>query len=473
MKTITATDYIVICVYLVIMLLIGAHFSKRIKDAKTFFTAGNSLTTLVVLATTCATMVGGSSLMGRAGLGFTNGIECLVTVVAYMIGMFVFSCLAGKIYDIGAEHKIYSLPAVFEYRFGSKAKFIVSIMILLAMIGSMAAQISATATVIKLLGNKIGISYELGAIISTLILIIYTGASGLLGVVYTDVIQFVVLILFVYLLIPAFGIDRLGGLNQFIMNIDTQDLIPKIDGRVLGDILSYFVFTMAGTDMWQRAFAAKNRTVAKRGMLFGTLVYGCCMVMVFVMALVAKQLIPNLIDVYGSADAVIPALAVNILPVGCVGLAVAGILSVMMSTADSSLLVAVQASVDDLGKSIFKDISDTKTLKLSRIMTVIIAGGALIIALYVKSAYGIVTTMFSFYSTSVGACALASLVWSKETEQGVVASMIGGFLTCTVWRLLGSPFGIGATLPGIAVSVLLLITVSLATYKKHPSRALV
>lgn len=472
MKAVTTLDYFIICVYLGIMLFIGAFFSKKIKDSKTFYTAGNSLGTLVVLATACATMVGGSSMMGRAGLGFTNGIECLVTVAAYMLGMFVFSAFAGKIYDVGIKHKVYSIPALFEYRFGLNTKLIVSIMIIFAMVGSIAAQISATATVIKLLGNDIGISYELGAIISTLIFILYTGASGLLGVVYTDVIQFIVLLFFVYLLIPIFGVTQVGGFNNFLMNVDPQSLIPKIDGRVLGDIFSFFIFTMAGADMWQRAFAAKTRKVAKNGMILGTLAYGFCMIMVFFMALVAKQRIPNVIEVYGTADAVIPALALNVLPVGCVGLALAGILSVMMSTADSSLLVAVQASADDLGKSIIPNLSEKNSLLLSRIMTVVLAGGALIIALFIKSAYGIVTTIFSFYSTSVGACAFASLFWDKLTKQGAIASMLGGFLTCTIWRILDSPFGVGSTLPGIAVSIICMFVVSFATYKKSPSKVL-
>lgn len=63
-----------------------------------------------------------------------------------------------------------------------------------AMVGTMAAQVTATATIIKLLGGQIGISYEMGALIATAIFIICTAASGLFGVVYTDVVQFFMLI---------------------------------------------------------------------------------------------------------------------------------------------------------------------------------------------------------------------------------------------------------------------------------------
>lgn len=472
MRTVTSLDLIVIGCYLLLMLLVSVLLTRRVKDSKSFYMAGNSISTFVMMATACATMVGGSSLMGRAALGFTNGIECLMTVVAYMLGMFVFSAIAGKIHDIGQKHKLFSIPALFEYRFGKTAKLLVSMMIVLAMVGSIAAQISATATVIKLLGSSIGIPYELGTIISTVMFILYTGTSGLFGVVYTDAIQFFVLLAGVYILIPVSGIGSLGGLGNFIANIDSKYIVPNIDGRVLGDIASYFVFTMAGADMWQRAFAAKTRKVAKRGLFFGTLVYGGCMVMVFGMALLAQQLIPDVQQVYGTADAVVPALAVTVLPAGLTGLAIAGMLSVMMSTADSSLLVAVQASVDDIWKSLRPNMSERQNLRASRLMTVLLAACALVIALYVKSAYGIVTAVFSFYSTSVGACAFAAIFWEKLTRQGALASIVGGFFTCAVWRLAGPFFGIGATLPGIAVSFVLMVAVSLATYRKSPGRAL-
>ena len=62
------------------------------------------------------------------------------------------------------------------------------------------------------------------------------------------------------------------------------------------------------------------------------------------------QILPDVVASYGSSDAVVPALAVSILPPGLTGLALAGILSVMMSTADSYLLVSVQTFVHDLGK---------------------------------------------------------------------------------------------------------------------------
>lgn len=160
-----------------------------------------------------------------------------------------------------------------------------------------------------------------------------------------------------------------------------------------------------------------------------------------------------------------PALASNFLSVGLSGLALAGIVSVMMSTADSYLLVSVQTVVSDIGKTLKPDMESKKVLLWSRIMTVILALGALVIALYMKSAYGILTMIYNFYAAAAGIPALAALYWKKATAPGMIAANIGGFAVCAVWKFLGNPLGIGGTLPGAVVCALLLVL----TYEKYPS----
>lgn len=469
MGEITTLDLVIIVLYLAAMLLIGLRFVKRVKNREDFYNADHSLGPKVLLATVCATIIGGSSMMGRAGLGYTSGIECLMTALPYMLGMFLFSAYAGRIYDVGQAHGISSIPALFEYRFGKTAKLVMAVIVLLAMMGTVASQVTATATIVKLLGGRLGISYEMGALIATVVFILYTGASGLFGVVYTDVLQFFMLVIFVYIMVPVSSISSLGGLGSFLSNIDTKYLVPHIDGKLLGDILSYLVITMAGAEMWQRSFAAKNRKAAKKGMFWGTAVYAVCVCMILVMALAAQQLFPDVAGTYGSTDAVIPALAVVTLPAGLTGLALAGILSVMMSTADSYLLVSMQTAVDDIGKTLDPKMSEKKELLVSRILCVVLAGGALVIALYIKSAYSILTMIYNFYAAAAGIPALAALYWKKATKQGMISAIVGGFTVCAVWKALGSPLGIGGTLPGALVCLVLLVTVSLATYKKTPS----
>lgn len=99
----------------------------------------------------------------------------------------------------------------------------------------------------------------------------------------------------------------------------------------------------------------------------------------------------------------------------------------------------------------------------------ILALGALAIALYIKSAYDVLMFAWAFYAAAVGLPAMAALFWRKATAFGILAGMIGGFAVTVGWKLAGQPFGLGATVPGTIACAVALVTVSLATYMRYPA----
>ena len=256
-------DLVIIGAYLLLMVLVGVYSVRRIKNTGDYYVAGRSFGPLVLMATVCATIIGGSGLMGRAGVAYSSGFKAILTAVPYLLGMFIFSGLSGRISDIGMQYNLTSIPELFEVRFGKRAKLVLSVLIAFAMMGTVASQVTATATIIKMLGGEIGLSYEMGAFIACVVFMVYTATSGLFGVVYTDVLQFYMLILFVYILIPTVALFRVGGISNFMANLDPALATPYVDGSILGDIVTYLVFPMAGAEMWQRAFAARDRPSAE------------------------------------------------------------------------------------------------------------------------------------------------------------------------------------------------------------------
>ena len=110
-----------------------------------------------------------------------------------------------------------------------------------------------------------------------------------------------------------------------------------------------------------------------------------------------------------------------------------------------------------------------KELRLTRVFAIVLPLGALVIALYIKNAYNILMFAWSFYAAAAGLPAFAALYWKKATKAGILAGMGAGFSVTIVWKLLGQPFGLGATVPGAIACALALVLVSLATCKKHPS----
>lgn len=463
-------DLGIIGLYLIAMVAVGVYFVRRVKDAGDYYVAGRSLGPAVMMATVCATIIGGSGLMGRAGVAYSSGFKAVLTAIPYLLGMILFSGVSGRISDIGMEYGVTSIPDLFSRRFGKTAKILLAVLVAFTMMGTVASQVTAAATIINLVGGQAGLSYEAGALIACAVFMVYTASSGLFGVVYTDVVQFYMLLLFVYILIPAASLRSIGGFSAFLAGLDPALAKPYINGGILGDIVTYLVFTMAGAEMWQRAFAARDRSAARKGMFLGTAVYGATIALVYFMGIAAHQIIgDDALAAYGTTDAVVPALAIQVLPIGLTGLALAGILSVIMSTADSYLLVSVQTCVHDIGKTFFPEMRDRTEILLSRLFSVVLPLGALVIALYIKNAYDILMFAWSFYAAAAGIPAFAALFWRKATAAGVIAGMACGFTVCVGWKLLGEPFGLGSAVPGTVACGIALAAVSLGTYKTCPS----
>lgn len=468
-RGISTIDYMVIFCYLFILAGIGLYFSKKVKSSKDFFVANRSLGSFVLLATICSSVIGGSALIGRGGYAYTGGVVSIAIAFPYMTGMFVFSAFSGKISKLGKKYNFSTIPELMEYRFGKSVKIISSILIAYTSIATVGAQISATSTIINVIGGE-HVSYLVGAIIATVIFTAYTAGSGLFGVVYTDVIQFVVLIIFVYVMLPIFSINEIGGISEFLNKTSPEKWNLNLNPDIITLIITNFIMTLAGAEFWQRAFAAKNSKSAFNGQFGGTIVYAITIIITMVIGLSAAIMFPNLIQNYGTADYAVPVMIVNILPLGITGLAIAGVLSVMMSSADTYLLLATQSCINDIWKSFNKKVDDKKLLRISRIATIIFALLAFCVAMFIRQAYDALMFGWTFYAATLGVPCLVALTWEKATKKGMLCGMSAGFITSIIWKLENNPFGIGSTIAGVITCSILLVVVSLLTYKKFPSK---
>lgn len=467
MLRISGIDGLIVLAYFVAMIWIGVHFKSRVKKTDDYYLAGRSLNFFVIMASVCASIIGGGAMIGRGGITYSQGAVAVLLAVPYLIGMYVFSMFSGRIQRIGILHKIGSIPDLMEYRFGSTARYMTAALVAFTMMATVGTQITATATIIKAVG---GISYEAGAWIAVIIFVSYTVFSGLFGVVYTDVAQFMILIVFMYIMLPIMSVAKIGGFSQLLASVPSEMLDFKLSSEMIGWIFTNLVFTLAGAEMWQRAFAAKSPKAARKGMFLGTTAYGYTILITLIIGLSAYVLLPDIVSKYGSADAAIPALAIEILPVGIAGLTIAGLMAVLMSSADTYLLISVQSLVSDIITHAVGRMDEKKELFLSRVFTIALGIGALLVSLYIRHAYKALMFAWTFYSASIGIPAFAALYWKKATAQGINASICAGFATSMVWRIAGNPLGLSPAIPGSLLCMATLIIVSLLTVKKHPSR---
>ena len=434
---ISGVDIGIIIIYGAAVTAVGLGFSKKIKNTEDFYIASRSLNMFVIAATVCASILGGSAMIGKGGVMYSQGVVGILLSIPYLVGMYVFTFMSGRIQQIGVINRIKSIPDLMEYRFGRKTRFLVAGMIAYAMMATVASQIAAFAVVLRIIG---GISFEKGVWIALIIIIAYTSASGLYGVVYTDVIQFVTLIVTIYFLLPIKSVTAAGGLSSILENVPAEMLKFNVTPEIIGWIFTSLIFTLAGAEMWQRAFAAKNPRAAKRGMFLGNTVYAATILITLLLSLSALSLYPDIAQKYGTADAAIPALVVNLLPKGFLGLAIIGMLSVIMSTADTYLLISAQTVVCDIIKPLSHSMTDRKELLYSKLFTVLAGICALLISLYIKGVYNLLMFAWTFYAASVGIPAVAALYWKKATAPGICSGVITGFVISIVWNLAGAPF---------------------------------
>ena len=114
MHELTNLDLVIIVLYMIGMLFVGVWFVKRIKNTGDYYVAGRTLGPFVLTATVCASIIGGSAMMGRAGIAYTTGFKAVMTAIPYLIGMFIFSAIAGRIQEVGFTRNINSHTGTFQ-----------------------------------------------------------------------------------------------------------------------------------------------------------------------------------------------------------------------------------------------------------------------------------------------------------------------------------------------------------------------
>ena len=259
--------------WIVIYLVVIAWFAfrhVRKGDIDNYLVNNRNTKTLPLVFTTLATFVGGGTSIGLIAMGYESGFAAVGIGVAYVIGFFLVSFFASRIHTKGRKLNLYSFPEFLNRHFTEDAKpgfarifsAVVSGVNVFIFFFLLAAQFVGMATLLKL---AFDIAYLEAAIISCMVVIAYTAIAGLSGVIITDTIQFIVIILMIILIfIPGIHSDT-SGLSQISLLPDSF-----LNGTHYGwlFIIGLPVFlapsVMVRMDIWQRLLAAKNEKVARK-----------------------------------------------------------------------------------------------------------------------------------------------------------------------------------------------------------------
>ncbi|HPK06762.1 MAG TPA: sodium:solute symporter family protein [Aminivibrio sp.] len=334
---VTFAFYCVIA-YLLVITVVGIYYGKKVKTQEDYSVAGRSLPTPILIGTLMATWMGaGTVLGGPAASGYQYGLMAAIAFsMGSPVGQFVLSFVAKKIRRMNAQ----TVPEVIEKVYGSLARVLATVIIMLAYIGIVAYQYKGVGLI---LNSILGVPENIGTLIAFGVIVVTALFGGLYSVAYTDFLSCCMMMAGLFIGVPM-AISMAGGWSWVAANIPPGHLgFGSISfPQLLGFFFPVFFYVMGDQNMYQRFFAAKDEKTAMQSGIGWML--GCTATYFFVAAaaIAARALYPNI----NAAQSFVH-LATHGMPTIIGGICVAAITAFIVTTANSFLLsVGVNMSWD-------------------------------------------------------------------------------------------------------------------------------
>lgn len=433
----------IIGIYLFVVLLVGLKAGQNIKGMKEYAVAGKSFGTLAIFATLSASFIGGGFSMGNAEKVFLVGVSNIVALWGFSLKeILVAKYIAPNMQHY--EHAI-SVGDIMEPAYGKEARIFSGIFGFILCAGILGAQIGAIGYIFNLF---LGIDKTYGILIGMSIVIIYATIGGMKAVVWTDIIQFIVLAVGMPLVL-YFGLESVGGWEALQTTVPEARLSLPTDMHSIIILLSLFLTFLLGETLvppyLQRLLIGKDIKRVSRGTFLSGLFSIPFFAMTGLIGLIALAMNPEL-----NANLAMPYVIQNSLNPLLQGIVIAAIISIIMSSADSFLNSAAIAFSNDLIKPIKKVPLKLETeLKVARYITLFVGLIAVIFALSIDSVLDILIYSYNFWAPTVLVPLTSALLGLKVSRLRFLAGSTAGILGVLIWNyLLSSPLGVDGLVIG-------------------------
>ena len=477
----------IILIYLFTLIALGAYKAKKIKTQSDFAVAGRTLTPWILLGTMLATWLGTGSVLGNAGKAYQTGLAALILPLGGVLGVVVLTQIAGKV----RAYEKFTVPEILGDRFGPVARTLSVIALVIAYMVIVSYQYNAGGAVIHTVlkdvlldnyGNPL-ISIQTGTIIAAIFIILYTMLAGLVSVAYTDVANGIIILISFIIAIPIFLV-KAGGFEGMAISFaemgknDHMNFWGVYSGMdIINFCLPSFLLIMGDANMYQRFFASKDAKGAKSATKTLIVAVLIAELMIIIAAWIASSMIPDAevgkyVLIYASHEFLPPFIGAIMMTT---------IVGIIISTADSYLLVPTTTLMRDIYLNYFnKNADQAKIVFLSRVLVIILGIIAYAVSLgFAKSAGFFERALYAYtiYGAAITPSLVAALFWKQATKEGAITSILVGTLTTLLWKESSFIMNIvpdeiygnmDEVLPAITFSVISLVLVSLLTQKKNP-----
>ncbi len=437
-------DYAIIIIYLLVVLIVGLWSGKGMKTLQEFSVSHRSYGSMVIFATLSASFIGGGYSIGLATKVFSFGIVNIVALWGFSLKeLLVAKFIAPRMDNFP---NVISAGDIMEQGYGKAAKVITGFLSIILCAGIVGAQVKAMGLIFNVF---LDIKQIWGILIGCGIVIAYSTIGGMRAVVLTDLIQFCVLAIG----IPAalvFGIVKAGGFSAIKAAVSAGHFSVPGETMTIAAFVSLFLTFLLGETLVppyvQRLCIGKDAVHTARG----TMLSGIFSIPFFAITggigLVALALEPKL-----DPDLAMPHVIRTALPVGLCGIVIAGVISIVMSSADSFLNGAATGCINDIVKHLRKNpLSERQELLLAKATNCFVGILAIIFAIKIRGVLNILIYSYNFWAPVILVPLAAVFLGLRVTKAGFLTGIVAGAAGVLIWNgLLGSPMGISGLVIGV------------------------
>ncbi len=438
-------------IYMLIMLYIGYVASKKVSATADYVVAGRRLNLFLATGTMLATWFGAGTAMGGAGNAYLFGNQGVIfdpwsSVVCLVILALFFAKLMRR-------GRYLTIADLFHLRYGKTMGLMSVVTLAISEMGWLGSQLVAFGTIIHFFT---GMPLLLAIAISTLIVTIYTYAGGMWAVSITDVFQMIIVIAGLILLL-VIAVPKIGGWGSIFSNspdgnwsgINQWSFFYTPESAADPEIgnAGYFFYTghkgifyalaawlslgfgaLTAQDTQQRLLSAKDEKTSALSTLFaagGYVVFG---MMPVIAGMLYYRINPDL-SVDDAMSKILLLMSVKYLPTIATVIFVSALVAALMSSADSAILAASSVIGYNGYKLIKPDVSDAKTLKLTKLMVPTVTIVSLVLALWFQVIFNLMVIAWTLLLVSLFPSYIAGYFWKKANRNGAIASYFGGMVT--------------------------------------------
>ena len=465
---------ILVIAYFIGLILLGIYAHKRTKKtAQDYFLANRTFGPIILFFTLAATNFSAFTFLGFAGKAYDSGFgQYGIMAFGTAIMAVMFYVIGRKVWKLGKEKGYITPPELIGDRFNSTSLrlLFMGVMVVFTIPYLATQAIGAGMLIESVTGASIG--WQIGAIFTMFVIMIYVIFGGMRGSGWTDVIQGVLMISALTLAVVFIAIN-LGGFeaaNTMAYNA-SPELFTRPGGGDYFMPMMWFSFMLLWIfadpmfpQIFSRFYTAKDEKSLKQSMILYPIVVSflfLCPVLIGIWAHGVG------LDVAGQKDMVLPMMVANYAPGFVYAFVMVGALAALMSTADSQLLSLSTMLSHDLPFKKFR-ISE---INIGRILIVILS---LFAILFVITSYnpreGIMGTLVkTTFSGLAVLCptTIAALYWKRATKYGCIASILIGETSVFIFQYNILPtFGLLSAIWAIIIAIIVLIVVSYLTKAK-------